>query len=157
MLAAQREELLRFPGMKEIMFDPGELAFPGEKGRGQKRCEEIAAQWQGGGLVLSIKPFSPQNPVLNPENVIQGFAEAAAAVMERASPDLVFLSGGDTAAAVYSRVDADALCVVEEILPGLVRGKLAGGGWQGLAVVTKAGSFGSPQTLVALMKILYQQ
>jgi uncharacterized protein YgbK (DUF1537 family) len=58
---------------------------------------------------------------------------------------------------VYSRVDADALCVVEEILPGLVRGKLAGGGWQGLAVVTKAGSFGSPQTLVALMKILYQQ
>ncbi|MDP2861774.1 MAG: four-carbon acid sugar kinase family protein [Desulfobacterales bacterium] len=153
-LAAQREVLVRHTGFPEMALDPELLSLPEAICRRSQLAENLAATWLEGGLVLCIAPFSPTSSVAVPDRVIQGFAEVAASLIRLSSPDGVFLSGGDTAESVCKRIGAEAIRLIEEVLPGLMRGKLIGGRHDGLSVVTKAGAFGPPQTLVQLLMIL---
>ncbi|MEW6662405.1 MAG: four-carbon acid sugar kinase family protein [Bacillota bacterium] len=52
------------------------------------------------------------------------------------------LTGGDTAVAVLQSLGAHGVEVQSEVLPGIPAGKILGGVWAGLPVVTKAGGFG---------------
>jgi len=151
-LAAQREMLARHAGFPEQVLDPVLLSLPEATQSRRRLAENLAATWLEGGLILCIAPFSPKAPA--PDRVIQGFSEVTAALIRLSSPDGVFLSGGDTAEAVCRRIGVKAIRLIEEILPGLVRGELVGGRHDGLSVVTKAGTFGSPQVLVQLLTIL---
>jgi D-threonate/D-erythronate kinase len=154
MLAEQRDMLVRHTGFPQVVLDPALLALP-EDIRGRRQLAgRLAATWLEGGLVLCIAQLSTTGPAVAPERVIQGFAEVTASLIRLSSPDGVFLSGGDTAESVFRQIGAEAIRLVEEVLPGLMRGELVGGPHGGLSVVTKAGTFGSPQTLVQLFKIL---
>jgi uncharacterized protein YgbK (DUF1537 family) len=75
-------------------------------------------------------------------------ADGARAQVERARPGALLLTGGETAIAVLRSLGAGGLRLTGELEPGLALGTLAGGPFDGLAVMTKAGGFGDADALV---------
>jgi uncharacterized protein YgbK (DUF1537 family) len=65
-------------------------------------------------------------------------------------PAAVFACGGDTASLVFRAAGAHAIRLHDEIAPGVPRGTLLGGAWDGLPVVTKSGGFGGRDTLITV-------
>jgi uncharacterized protein YgbK (DUF1537 family) len=84
--------------------------------------------------------------------------EAAAALAQRIAiddrPDLLVLTGGQTARLVCTRLQATGVDLRGEVQPGLPFGRLQGGPWQGALVVTKAGGFGGPDALLDVLRLL---
>ena len=107
------------------------------------------------GVILSIvrKPTTT-GVKLRPDLVIAGMAEVAVSLLRSHTWQGLFLSGGDTAEAVLTATGATAIILYEEVLPGLVRGEIIGGTCDTLPVVTKAGAFGTGNTLINLINIL---
>lgn len=66
------------------------------------------------------------------------------------------LTGGDTSLAVCKCLGAVGVRLVDEVVPGVPFGRLVGGPHSGMMIVTKAGSFGSIDTLVRSIKHLRQ-
>ena len=66
----------------------------------------------------------------------------------------VMLTGGDVAAAVCSRLGATAIGLRGEVLPAIPWGFLVDGRAPGLLLVTKAGSFGTPRTILSCVEHL---
>ncbi len=60
----------------------------------------------------------------------------------------LFLTGGDTAAAVFQSLQATGSVIIEEMLPGIPMMVLKGGPHGGLKVITKAGAFGSRDAII---------
>jgi uncharacterized protein YgbK (DUF1537 family) len=81
-------------------------------------------------------------------------AQALAEEAARRKPDAVVLTGGATARAVMHRVGARHLRLLGELQPGIPVGVLEDGSWHGTTVVTKAGGFGMPGTLLDVVRAL---
>lgn len=64
----------------------------------------------------------------------------------------IFLTGGDTAIAVIECLQSRGSHIEQELLPGFVQGRLNGGLYDGLPIVTKAGAFGSAADMYACMQ-----
>jgi hypothetical protein len=58
------------------------------------------------------------------------------------------LSGGDTASLVCCAADVQRIELCDEIVPGVPRGIVHGGAFDGISVVTKSGGFGDRDTLI---------
>lgn len=86
----------------------------------------------------------------DPAAVLRRLTEAACARLEKANPGTLFLTGGETAVAVCRALGARGVRLAGEFEAGLALGTLLDGPRAGLAVVTKAGRFGDPDTLVRL-------
>src|SRR2546430_234396 len=78
--------------------------------------------------------------------------EQAVAAIEREKWDLVVVTGGETAVALWAALGADRVEVVGAPAPGLALGHLRLPGREPLAVLTKAGGFGPPDLIVSLQK-----
>ncbi|MDL2209652.1 hypothetical protein LJC26_02470 [Desulfovibrio sp. OttesenSCG-928-O18] len=63
------------------------------------------------------------------------------------------MTGGETSYSVLKDI-CTGMTLVREIFPGIALGSVVGGKWDGLTVVTKAGGFGSPRTLVDILHLL---
>ncbi len=101
--------------------------------------EEIRAAFASGAHALVRIPrgrFAPESELWD---VLAGAPAAALA-----------LSGGDTAALVCRAAGAARIDLYGEILPGVPRGCLRGGGFEGLAVATKSGGFGGEDALMQI-------
>ncbi|HUP04141.1 MAG TPA: four-carbon acid sugar kinase family protein [Bryobacteraceae bacterium] len=61
------------------------------------------------------------------------------------------LSGGDTASLVCRALDARAIRLQGEIRPGIARGVMDGGLFDGAPVATKSGAFGRPDALIQIL------
>ena len=87
-------------------------------------------------------------------------ADAVAAWATEAAEDSVFrpgavvLAGGATARLVCERLGAHGVRLAGELQPGIPYGHLQGGLWDGVRVVTKAGGFGLPETLLDVVHAL---
>jgi uncharacterized protein YgbK (DUF1537 family) len=68
--------------------------------------------------------------------------------VDAARPGTLLLAGGETAVSVCGTLEATGFRLDGEVEPGLARGALLDGPFAGLAIVTKAGGFGDPDTLV---------
>ena len=66
----------------------------------------------------------------------------------------LFLSGGSTAAAVLGNLQPDHITLVGEVEPGIPAGKIVGGKADGLRIVTKAGGFGSTDSILNALEYL---
>ncbi|MFN7919160.1 MAG: four-carbon acid sugar kinase family protein [Bryobacteraceae bacterium] len=66
----------------------------------------------------------------------------------------LFLSGGDTALLVLEALGAKAIRLEAELSPGVPVGRIVGGAGDGLAVITKSGGFGGPETLTRAVELL---
>ena len=73
-----------------------------------------------------------------------------AEVTMAAKPGNLFLTGGDTADAVLTAIEAKGIRILGEVVAGVVQGVVFGGLLDGSAVVTKAGAFGQKDTLIAV-------
>jgi D-threonate/D-erythronate kinase len=87
------------------------------------------------------------DPARRRETVVR-LATDARNRMDRDRPGALLLTGGETAIAVLRALEADGIRLVGQIEPGLALGALAGGPFDGLAVMTKAGGFGDADALV---------
>jgi len=81
-------------------------------------------------------------------------AEAVAQWATRHTPRAVVLTGGATAREVSHCLGATSLRLRGEIEPGIPVGTLEDGVWHGVTVVTKAGGFGTPDTLLDVVRAL---
>jgi D-threonate/D-erythronate kinase len=88
-----------------------------------------------------------RDPVRRRETVERLAADARNQV-ERARPGAILLTGGETAIAVLRALDAGGVRLAGQLEPGLALGTLAGGPFDGLVVMTKAGGFGDVDALV---------
>ena len=79
-------------------------------------------------------------------------AAKARALLERETFDLVVVTGGETAVALYAALDAERIDLVGTPAPGLALGCLRARGRAGLPLLTKAGGFGEPDLLISLRR-----
>jgi len=153
-LADQVARLTRTTCWACQMLDPSVLTSSEGSAQRGIRLAGLVDAWLSGSLILCLKPIVDDGSTISSDRVVRGLANLAAALITAEAPGGLFLSGGDTAEAVRRQVAASALLIREEILPGLMCGELVGGPFSGLPVVTKAGAFGSADTLVQLIKAL---
>lgn len=150
-LADQVEALIRATGWASLNLAPTSLETQSEPA--STTAEQLDA-WRAGSLILRIQPSADDEATLDPKRVVRGLAGLSTSLLGDTTTEGLFLSGGDTAEAVRQQIGAMAVLIHEEILPGLVRGTLVGGAFDGLPVVTKAGAFGMPNTLAELINAL---
>ena len=98
-----------------------------------------------GVVVLSTTPSDTRDEGQVANTLADTVSEWAAT---HAKPGAVVLTGGATARAVCHRLGVTALRVRGELEPGVPVGTLQDGPWHGVTVVTKAGGFGGPDTLL---------
>lgn len=87
---------------------------------------------------------------------ITGFlALLAKEILARCKVTGLVLTGGDTALAVCRILEASAVALLDEIVPGVPSGRLVDGPHSGLVIVTKAGSFGGVDVFVKIIGYLH--
>jgi uncharacterized protein YgbK (DUF1537 family) len=87
------------------------------------------------------------------ESIVKGLGHFVASVLKQSKPGFFFVTGGDTADAVLTAVEAKGIRILGEIVTGMVHGIILGGPINGLPIVTKAGAFGNKNALVVLHEI----
>jgi len=78
--------------------------------------------------------------------------DAAAAAAAQVPLAALVLFGGDTAVAVLKQLGGQGIAIVNELEPYIPLGRLIGGAYAGLLVVTKAGGFGSEDSLLRILE-----
>ncbi len=96
---------------------------------------------------LAESAARPSVPVA--ETVAADLADLAARALASAGmlPRALLLVGGDTAYACLRRLAIHRLELCGEVEPYVPWGRVLGGAWDGMVLVTKAGGFGDPHTL----------
>lgn len=91
------------------------------------------------------------------DRVAAGLAAAATDVLQEETPSGLLLTGGDIAVAVIRELDATAVTLTgQEVEAGIPISTFADGATAGLALITKAGGFGSEETIVNCLDVLTQ-
>lgn len=103
--------------------------------------------WRDDFCLLQLVPGSQS---VAPAEAGARFAAGVAAWVSALAPATLIASGGETAAAIMQRLGIGLLDIEGEALPGLPVSR-ALDGHPGLAIVTKSGGFGAPDTLVNLV------
>lgn len=78
----------------------------------------------------------------------------AAAALVRQGADGLFLTGGETAVSCCRALQATGISLTGEVMSGIPAGRLIGGPFAGLPVVTKAGAFGGSGAIVEAVGVL---
>ncbi len=100
-----------------------------------------------GSVVIRISPPGRERAPVDARALTAALGRFAGAVIAARRPGGIFLSGGDTAAAVLAEVNCRAIALEGELANGVVWGTVRGGALAGLPVATKAGAFGRPDAL----------
>ena len=95
---------------------------------------------------------TPERRAADRGDAVARLAAQAVAAIERERWDLVVVTGGETAVALWSALGAERLDLIGAPAPGLALGQLRAPGRDPLAVLTKAGGFGPPDLLVTLQR-----
>lgn len=74
--------------------------------------------------------------------------QSLSSIMPR--PDTLFVSGGETLAALCRDIGVSSLDVIGEFEPGLPIATVRGGLWDGITLLSKSGAFGAPDLLQRL-------
>lgn len=80
--------------------------------------------------------------------VAEQFGHLVADIVKRRCHGALYASGGDTAIAAFTALNGEAIRVLDEIVTGLVRGRIIGGAADGLPIATKPGAFGADDALL---------
>ncbi len=153
-LAEQADMLARSTDWPRIMVDPNLLTADITSAQHRLLLTRLKTSWRAGSLIISIDQNLGSKADENPERIVEGLADVVFSLLSITTPDGLFLSGGDTAEKVLQKTDGSAILLREEILPGVMRGEIAHGPLKGLAVFTKPGAFGQPDTVIKLLQSL---
>jgi uncharacterized protein YgbK (DUF1537 family) len=144
-LRSQVDTLIRKTGV------PRYILVPGRPTTLSGRSKTIVKDLDSGAVVLQLAPVES---LVYDNSAARQLAAEIAAILRYRRPDGLFLSGGDTAAAVLGAIGARGVRLQVEILPGVIQGTVIGGAGNGLPAITKAGAFGEPDTLLQLYGLL---
>ena len=86
-------------------------------------------------------------------DVLARLIEQAVAALARERWDVVIVTGGETAVALWAALGAERIDLLGAPAPGLALGHLRVPGREALPLVTKAGGFGTPDLLVSLAAV----
>ncbi|HET8577696.1 MAG TPA: four-carbon acid sugar kinase family protein [Methylomirabilota bacterium] len=131
-------QALRAAGMTSVIVESG--ATPD--------VAPLIAALRSGGPALLESGDTPDDR----SAVAARLARSAATVLSAARPDLVAVTGGDTARALLRALGATRLELVGAPSSGLALGDIVVNGMSTLPLLTKAGGFGAPDLLLALLK-----
>jgi 4-hydroxythreonine-4-phosphate dehydrogenase len=113
-------------------------------------ADRIVAAAGAGPVVVRLDPAEPVSPSLSRRLSTGLGALVARAVSARASSVDLVLTGGETARRVLEALGVDRLVPLGEVEPGAVLSRRP----DGAAVVTRPGSFGGPDSLLAILEAL---
>lgn len=105
---------------------------------------------------LSIIQMVPGEERIDGDTAAARFSGSIVDWLKETNPRTLFVTGGETAAAIMDKLGCGLLEVKGEVLPGLPCA-LALNGFPGLKVVTKSGGFGSSETVVNFIDILVKE
>jgi uncharacterized protein YgbK (DUF1537 family) len=155
--AQQIDNLVQRYSYELIQLGSGMLADPNRSGGFSNTVAATRSTLLKKNVVLTITPqqysqTAPRQAALQPAaaSIVSGLGFFTAEVIAVVKPGNLFLTGGDTADAVLTAIEAAGIRIQGEVVAGVVQGELFGGPLNGLPVVTKAGAFGHKDTLVFL-------
>lgn len=119
------------------------LAQPSDPGRSAGSCGRPARAGR-------VSPLSPSASA----TLSEFLGRSARDLIRRASPGGLVLCGGDIAVATCRALRADGIILGGEVEPGVPWGRLVGGEYPNLPVITKAGGFGRPDAFAAAIRFL---
>ncbi len=154
--AHTREQLDRLAAARDYLvqeLDPGLLAGLAEHQAAGLAAACLADPALRGRDGLIVRVGAGSGAPGRAERIVLGLGGVTAHLLPALQPACLFLSGGDTASAVLTALEAEALRVKGPVLPGTIESVLVGGPHGGLPVYTKAGAFGGPDTLVELDRL----
>ena len=141
---AQAQELARVPGVRSMTIDPQVLRLgPGTAQWGRAEHELREALDSGDDLVLTTG--GGEAPDLREGHAL---AVALGRLVHEQAPRIggLVISGGETARAVLAALGIGAIRLLGEVEPGVPLGLAEG--VSTIPLITKAGAFGAPDTLV---------
>lgn len=95
---------------------------------------------------------TPERAAESRSDVLGRLIEQAVGALERGRWDVVAVTGGETAAALWAALGAERIDLLGAPAPGLAFGYLRVPGRDPLPLLTKAGGFGAPDLLVSLAR-----
>lgn len=149
----QIDRLVQSTGWEHRVLGCELLLADGSSRENSLQIKEFYESRPAGNAIISIDPKS-EYPSVDPKELVSRFATIGGKLAITTKPEILFLTGGDTAEAVLKKIGCAGIKLYREVLPGLVQGELCGGPLAGSIIVTKAGSFGEEDTLVKLVQQL---
>ncbi|WP_228282608.1 nucleotide-binding domain containing protein [Rubrobacter tropicus] len=139
--------------LDRLVGEYGEVAVPVGPGSAGTVGEVVDAAREtfSGGVCVAVHSSGRASSRAR-GRVMKALAGAAAALAEEGLFDALVLTGGSTAVAVSRRLGASGIRLAGEVEAGVPVGTLIGP--RPYTVVTKAGGFGSPDTLVGAVESL---
>jgi uncharacterized protein YgbK (DUF1537 family) len=153
-LEAQVQELLRAFSCASYVLDSRDMGSAQRRAWVSKVAQAAAASLVSGAVVLKIEAPGVSPSPANGEELLEGLVDLVLPIMRDVRPDGIFLSGGDTASALLKALEAEAVLLEQELLPGFVLGTFCMGPFHGLPVVVKPGAFGSSDALTRVYEML---
>jgi len=151
----QIEKLLESHAYEIIGLDPIMLADQNRKAEFSETVASTRSRLSQKNVILAIKSqqngrSTPRQKNVQPtaDSIVRGLGLFVADVFEVTKPGNLLLTGGDTADAVLTAIEAEGIRILGEVAAGVVQGVIIGGQLDGLPVVTKAGAFGQDDTLM---------
>lgn len=138
--------------VRRLVGEYGEVDVPLEAGGAGALERTVAAVRDALAGRACAVVHSPEEREASGESVLGSLAEVAALLSERGCFDGLVLTGGATAVGVARRLGASGISLEGEVEKGIPRGTLIGP--SPYPVVTKAGGFGGPDTLVGAVEAL---
>jgi uncharacterized protein YgbK (DUF1537 family) len=111
---------------------------------------------EGQGLVLRTPSFALED-ARQRQLIDAGLSDLALQICQYAGVGALVVSGGETASNVFRALDADGVRIMGEFETGIPWGMLVGGMFADRPVVTKAGGFGNPDSLVTVVDVLRRE
>jgi len=139
-------------GQLRLAEEYGCVAVPvatGRAGANEEAFRVLRAALAGGACAVV---HSERNPSGEAGSVVEALAELVGRLSEGSLFDALVLTGGETAVGVARRLGAVGIRLDGEVEPGIPTGTLIGP--SPYRVVTKAGAFGEPGTLVEIVETL---
>jgi uncharacterized protein YgbK (DUF1537 family) len=133
----------------------GEVDVPvdGKEPNAVQRAVDVARRALAGGTCAVVR--SPEERIASSESVLGSLSVVAALLSEEGLFEGLVLTGGATAVGVAQRLGASGIRLEGEVESGVPMGILAGP--RPYPVVTKAGGFGGPDTLVGAVEALEER
>ncbi len=145
--AEQVQQLLAAGNCSELVLDAETLAGLAQQQHG-RLASDAAKLLKSGPLVIHISARPAKGFSADPEKVLRGLTRLTCTLLNLEQLSCIFLSGGDTADAVLQATGVQYIHLDQELLSGIVLGRCFGGMLDQVPVVTKGGSFGTPDILL---------
>lgn len=145
----QVERYIESCGAFQIIVDPDAALADASAEAGGKAAAALPEL--GKGLVISCSRNRRSELAAKALSLTLGLITAK---LVEAGADGLFLTGGETAVSACRALGAAGMEILSEVEPGIPLGRIVGGSYHGLPVVTKAGAFGNADVIVKAVDVL---